>query len=245
MRTHSTPTAPNSVMLVHGLHQAGWCMGMLAKRLASDGFETYRMSYRSLRDDVGTHARRLNDALSAHHHQDISIDLVGHSMGGLVIRRFLHDYPKWQIGRIVTLGTPHLGSLTAKGVRHFAPFLVGGSYGHCLDGDCVDLPTDFNRHQLGIIAGDKPLGLGLPVLGYYQLKARFDKKTNTHTHDPDDLPILANTFAHDGTVYVKETFVKGAAHLILPVTHTAMLTDKEVARQTAFFLRHGRFDQSS
>lgn len=34
-----------------------------------------------------------------------------------------------------------------------------------------------------------------------------------------------------------------ADHILLPVSHTGMLTDKRVAGQTAAFLRHGKFDR--
>jgi len=42
------------------------------------------------------------------------VDLVGHSMGGLVITEYLHKFGhKGRIGKIATLGTPFLGSLEA------------------------------------------------------------------------------------------------------------------------------------
>jgi len=44
-------------------------------------------------------------------------------------------------------------------------------------------------------------------------------------------------------VKVAETRLAGAtAHLVLPVTHSGFLVSREVARQTAAFLRDGRFD---
>ncbi len=42
------------------------------------------------------------------------VDLVGHSMGGLIITEYLHKFGhRGRVGRIVTLGTPFLGSLEA------------------------------------------------------------------------------------------------------------------------------------
>jgi hypothetical protein len=43
-------------------------------------------------------------------------------------------------------------------------------------------------------------------------------------------------------VMVSETRLPGLAdHIVLPVSHSAMLVDHTVARETVHFLRHGRF----
>ncbi len=48
-----------------------------------------------------------------------------------------------------------------------------------------------------------------------------------------------------GTVAVIETKLPGLRdHLTLPVTHTGLLVSPEVAAQTAYFLRHGRFNRA-
>jgi hypothetical protein len=48
----------------------------------------------------------------------------------------------------------------------------------------------------------------------------------------------------DGVVTVDETRLPGLAdHLVLPVSHSGMLVSREVAGQTAAFLRNGRFER--
>jgi hypothetical protein len=48
----------------------------------------------------------------------------------------------------------------------------------------------------------------------------------------------------DGVVTVEETRLPGLSdHLVLPVSHSGMLISQEVARQTAAFLRDGRFER--
>ena len=50
--------------------------------------------------------------------------------------------------------------------------------------------------------------------------------------------------AHDGTVYVSETKLASASdHIVLPVTHTGMLIDKNVTQQAIYFLQHGEFER--
>lgn len=43
----------------------------------------------------------------------IDLLLVGHSMGGLVARAYLRRYGELRVARLITLGTPHRGSLLA------------------------------------------------------------------------------------------------------------------------------------
>jgi len=44
---------------------------------------------------------------------DCRVNLVGYSMGGLVIRSALTQHPELDVNRIVTMNTPHQGSLAA------------------------------------------------------------------------------------------------------------------------------------
>lgn len=218
----------NRVILIHGLHQTPWIMRKLAKCLQADGFDTYQYGYRSIRDGIKTNSARLNDWLERNHNPDQPIDLVGHSLGGLIIRDFIVRYPNWQIGRCVTLGTPHVGSVCADYIWRLTPAVVGRSYIDALDGTVAPLPENIT---LGVIAGNYPYGLGQVFLQYHNRKRR---KTGE--------PLLEHQLSHDGTVYVEETKICGASdHIILPVSHTGMLVNKQVAEQTCYFLEHGQF----
>lgn len=211
------------VILIHGLHQNAWIMQPLAKQLQSKGYRTFKHNYHSLRDSIDKHSNSLNRWLVENHDPDIEINLVGHSLGGLVIRDFISRFPQWKIGRCVTLGTPHNGSITADYINKLVSPLVGKSYQGALDGQTAPLKKDIS---LGVIAGNSPYGLGQMVLSYHKRKAKL-----SHPHNE-----------HDGTVYVFETQLAEASdHLTLPVSHTGMLVNQTVAEQTAYFLKHGRF----
>lgn len=220
----------NPVILLHGLHHAPFIMRPLAKRLQEQGFNTYQYGYRSLRDSITVNSARLNTWLEKHFNNDQPIDLVGHSLGGLIIRDFVVNYPQWQIERCVTLGTPHLGSVCADYIQRLAPAIVGQSYKDALDGTVAPLPEHIS---LGVIAGNQPFGLGQVVLHYHNRKLRQQK-----------IALLDDYLIHDGTVYLRETNLEAAAdHLVLPVSHTGMLVDQEVARQSAYFLQYGQFQR--
>ncbi len=218
----------NRTILIHGLHQNTWIMRPLAKRLQAQGLDTHQYGYRSRRDGIQTNSERLNKWLEQNHHPDQPIDLVGHSLGGLIIRDFVYHYPQWQIGRCVTLGTPHVGSICADYIWRLTPAVVGQSYIDALDGTVAPLPEHIT---LGVIAGNRPKGLGQFFLQYHNHKLR--KENN---------PLLKEYLVHDGTVYLKETQLDAATdHLIMPVSHTGMLVDNNVAEQTGYFLQYGQF----
>lgn len=222
----------NRVILIHGLHHAPFIMRPLAKRLQAAGFDTHQYGYRSMRDGIKTNSARLNSWLEKHHHLDQPIDLVGHSLGGLIIRDFVNEYPKWQIGRCVTLGTPHLGSVCADYIWRLTPAVVGHSYVDALDGTVAPLPKHIT---LGVIAGNRPYGMGQLVLHHHNRKLL-----------KADLPPLKQQLMHDGTVYVEETKVEAAVdHIVMPVSHTGMLVNKKVANQVIYFLQYGKFKRSS
>lgn len=215
-------------LLIHGLHMSGLYMRPLAKKLNQAGFSTHTPSYRSLTKSISDHSNLLNDWLTKNHPIDQPINLVGHSLGGLVIRHFLASFGMtWQIHRCVTLGTPHQGSICANYANRLFPPLVKKAYPLALDGHCVPLPDNI---ELGIIAGNRPVGLGIPILSYHNKK---------HHLGPD-------ARQHDGTVYLSETYLPSAKeHLILPVSHTGLITDETVAHQVIYFLKHGEFLKDS
>lgn len=211
------------VVLIHGLHQKAWIMQPLAKQLQNRGFATYQHNYYSLRDSIDKHSIALNHWFLDNHDPSIPINLVGHSLGGLVIRDFISRFPQWKIGRCVTLGTPHKGSTTARYVNKLLSPLVGNAYKNALDGQNAPLKKGVS---LGVIAGNTPYGLGQIVLNYHNQKSKL-----SHAQ-----------CEHDGTVYVYETKLETATdHITLPVSHTGMLINQAVAEQTAYFLDHGMF----
>ena len=211
------------VVLIHGLHQKAWIMWPLAKQLQNRRFATHQHDYYSLRDSIDQHSISLNKWLKENHDPSIPIHLVGHSLGGLVIRDFIARFPEWRIGRCVTLGTPHNGSTTAKYINKLISPLVGNAYKNALDGQNAPLKKGIS---LGVIAGNTPYGLGQLVLNYHKQKTKLN-------HPQCE---------HDGTVYVFETKLAEATdHIVLPVSHTGMLINQTVAEQTAYFLDHGMF----
>jgi pimeloyl-ACP methyl ester carboxylesterase len=192
----------------------GWIMSWLAHELRTQGFETRSVSYDSVSAPPDEHADRLARQLA-----DVGsrpLHFVAHSMGGLIILRFLSTGSRLHgIGRTVLLGTPARGSQAALAFERqpWGPFMLGKSIDlwHSVLPEAIP-----DGLEVGAIAGNEAFGLGALFV---------------------DLP-----GASDGVVTVEETRIHGLRdHLVLPVSHTGMLMSKPVAEQTGVFLRRGAF----
>ncbi len=106
-------SGPRPIILVHGYVMGRSCFSLLAARLAHAGlgpiigFEYWTLG------PIGTAAKRLGRAVEIVCEQTgaESVDIIGHSMGGLVSRYFAAiDNGARRINRLITLGTPHGGA---------------------------------------------------------------------------------------------------------------------------------------
>jgi pimeloyl-ACP methyl ester carboxylesterase len=158
---------------------------------------------------------RAGDRLIAHLRRRPVEWLVGHSLGGLIILEALRRAPELPVKRVVCLGSPLCGSQVAAAMGDRAPFsLLLGRSRSILQTGCVPWQ---GQAEVGVVAGNRPRGVG-------RWFARMDDES-------------------DGTVTVAETRLPGlAGHCIVPTSHSGLVLSADAARQTARFLREGRFD---
>lgn len=202
-----------TIVIVHGLWMNPAVMCPLGCYLAIEGFKIKHFFYPSMRATVLENTQRLQKFQTTVP-GDV-VHWVGHSLGGIIIRRLFKEFPEQRKGRIVTLGTPHQGSQVAKTLAHHkvGSWMLGGSLHEGLLGD---ISAWHGQRELGSIVGTLSMGLG-------QMVTR--------------LP-----YPNDGTVSVLECQLPDATdYLELSVAHMSMLFSHQVAKQTAYFLREGRF----
>lgn len=110
--------AARPVLLVHGIFCNGRIWGALERKLAAAGFApVVAVSLEPLLADLDVHARALTRAIEALQAQSGErVALVAHSMGGLIARAALRAGGANLLRQIVTLGTPHHGTLLARGL---------------------------------------------------------------------------------------------------------------------------------
>lgn len=209
-----------AVVYVHGLWSSRADSLLLRRRIASAlGCDVWMFSYPSIASSMDEVIDQLRRFVGKQCGPIERLNWVGHSLGGLVIYRFLERHTALPPGRVVFLGTPAVASRAAVGLAQLsflAPFV----------GKCVreELLVERERRwsdprELGVIAGTRPLGFG-------RLVARLEGE-------------------NDGVIAVKETRLPGAHdHISVPATHMGLLMSARAARETATFLRAGHFSLS-
>lgn len=229
MSARPSPPADSSqplrgtALFVHGLWLSGAESFLIRRRLSQRGVALRVLPYSSLTESMDTVARRVAryaTALAGRTQQPVH--LVGHSLGGLVIHRTFEldlltpDRFSGDFCRVVLLGSPLRGSQSARAVSGYRAVRgLLGKVGSTSLQRGVAGPWVFPA-QLGIIAGDMPIGVG-------RLLRPFDGP-------------------NDGTVAVAETHLEGATdHCVLRVSHTGMWFSTEVVTKLANFLDYGRF----
>jgi len=198
-----------TVLLLHGLWMPGLAMHWLAGKLQAAGFATEVFSYLSVADGPDRAVPRLIDTIG-----DREVDIVAHSLGGLIALQALCDAPALKVGRVVCLGSPLAGSGAAAGVLHWpmTSVLLGRS-ADLLRKGFATCPTNA---EVGVVAGRVPHGLGALFAGFGG--------------------------DHDGTVAVEETRVAGVKdHVVVDASHSGLLFSVEAAGQAVAFLRDGAF----
>lgn len=181
------------------------------------GYEVDLFSYAPVTETLNDVASKLGDFVAT---GTEPAHLVGHSLGGVVALRMLALGMPVEVDRVVCLGSPLCGSRAAFQLNQL-------DWGNVILGPVVaegvleDAAHSWasgvaETHEIGIIAGDVPVGFGRFVAGF-------------------DEP-------NDGTVAVSETRMRGAKdHLVMPVSHVGMLISRDVVDQTAAFLKRGEF----
>lgn len=211
------PDTGHAVIYLHGIGRTSRSMRPLLNAMPTDGYVHVPFEYPSTRVPIKQAADCLHSLIDSL--TDVSkISFVVHSMGGLVVRRYLRDHNDPRLYRMVMLGTPNRGAELADMLkRNWIYRTVYGPAGQELvtdqDGATGTLPIPV--FEFGVIAGGKGDEHGFnPLL-------------------PGD---------DDGTVTINSTRLSGAADFLrVPRLHSFLMADATAIAATRCFLEHGRF----
>ncbi|MEZ6055902.1 MAG: alpha/beta fold hydrolase [Planctomycetaceae bacterium] len=213
-----------AVVLVHGIIRSSKSFDPLEKQLASKGWNVVGFDYPSTRVPIAESARYLAEVLKSLEGIE-EIDLVVHSMGGLVVRSYIQQCgeqgPDKRIRRMVMLGVPNKGASMANKFQNNVLFktIYGPAGQELIEGEetpVAALPTP--PFEFAVIAGGRGAERGYN-------------------------PLLKGD--NDGTVAVESTRLPGAADFILiPSMHSFLMSNEEVIDCTERFLKSGALRKS-
>lgn len=106
------------VALIHGYWDQAASFWVMRDHLANAGRPTVGIELGFLLGDLHNYTERLVAALHPLvQAESDGVDVVAHSMGGIVLRMALRDHPDLRaaVRNVVTLGTPHHGTAAAEG----------------------------------------------------------------------------------------------------------------------------------
>ncbi len=218
---------PTAVVFLHGLFRTRWSMSRIARFVADQtDWQPIVLGYPSTRGAVADHAAMLDDVVE--HLEGVrKLYFVAHSLGNLVVRRWLNDLDEKktlqqrnvELGRMVMLGPPNHRPALARALvpidRHK---IIAGVAGDELNGDWKNLAPTLATPpcEFGILAG-----------------GRGDDAGHNPLIPGDD----------DMIVGVDETRLVGARDFrVLDVIHATMMFEREVQEMTTRFLKHGYFE---
>jgi len=190
------------VLLVHGLGRTAASLRSLRRSLKAAGHEpelfsyfAFAQPYESIRTRLVARLGRMTDAGP--------VGLIGHSLGGLLLRHALPDVPALRVHRLIMLGTPNRPPRRARIAMRWLPWRVFAR--SC--GELLATPEAYAAIPRPAV----PYTLVAGTAGLRLLSAPFG----------DEL--------HDGFVAVSETRIDDRDEpVLLPVNHTFMMNDERL-----------------
>ncbi len=220
------PMSGRAVVLLHGLAAPCWSMHLLARHLEKNGgYTTFAMDYASTRSTIDAQAQALARVLESLEGIE-EINLVGHSMGNIVIRRYLAGNGAPEIGwsadprihRIVMIAPPNHGSIAATRLS---------------DNKLFQLVLGESGRQLGVNWKDLETRLAIPPREFGIIAGGYGNKLGLNPFQPGD---------DDGRITVETTRLAGASDfLVVPAVHEFIANDPRVFAYTLRFLSDGCF----
>ncbi|MBC7853106.1 MAG: alpha/beta fold hydrolase [Pirellulaceae bacterium] len=193
------PPNSHALILIHGLGAHWLIMSPLARRLQKQFGRVINWSYSSLWSGIERHGQQMAEQLQQLDDDPAveRIDLITHSMGGIVARLALAKRIPTKMGRMVMLAPPNTGSHVA---RSLAPVL----------GRLCPPLVQLSDAQQSFVASLPPP----PAVDIGIIAARHDLLVaEARTHLPTEKEHIILPGMHSSLVWRRETAEQAAAFL--------------------------------
>ena len=193
-------------------------MDAMENRLQEEGYAVVNVGYPSRKFPVEELATRYLPQAIARCPDGVGIHFVTHSLGGILLRRYLKTNPLPNLRRVVMLGPPNQGSEVVDKLRDIPGYrTINGPAGMELGTTEGSLPRTLGPadFEVGIIAGTRSINWIL----------------STFLPNPDD-----------GKVSVENTRLEGMKeHIRIPVSHPFLMKSPLAIERVVAFLEAGSF----
>ena len=215
-------TEASCVILLHGLARSPSSMESLESALSKEGFLPINEGYPSRKYSIELLAELAIKPALAKCPKEMNVNFVTHSMGGILVRKYLSKNKIKNLGRVVMLGPPNKGSEVVDKLGNVPGFhFINGDAGMQLGTGKLSIPNTVGKadFDVGIIAGSWSINWILSSL------------------------IPGND---DGKVSIESTKLEGMNdHIVMPVTHPFMSKNKKVIGQVVNYLKSGNFQHDT
>ncbi|TYB32084.1 MAG: alpha/beta hydrolase [Candidatus Mcinerneyibacterium aminivorans] len=211
----------NPVILIHGYNKSQADMVFLKKNLKKYGYRVHLvdlpLTHKSLAEAYVEFKKQLK-SIAANYPSNTVYHFVGHSTGGLMIRKYFHNpLDNVRVGRCVQIATPNKGSQLAE---------ISFDYFKFLFSDYRTLKS-LKKNNLKNLNSIKSLPPEVAAVAGNESKSLY-----SIIIEGDD----------DGRVAVKSVKMKGLSDfIILPYGHKKIHHKEKTAKYIDNFLKSGRF----
>ncbi|MFM7056044.1 MAG: esterase/lipase family protein [Planctomycetota bacterium] len=211
------PETGHVVICLHGIGRSSKSMNPVIRALAAENMTAVPFDYPGNRSSLAECANCLRQVVESLSGAE-QLSFVVHSMGGLVVRRYLQDHSDHRHFRMVMLGTPNLGADLAAMLKNFVLF-----------------KAVFGPAGQELAAGAESIAAALPVPDF-----PFGIIAGGRGDDRGFNPLLRGD--DDGTVTVACTRLPGVADFLrVNRLHSLLMSDPQVCAAICCFLKSGRF----
>lgn len=223
-RARTPAETPGTAVLLHGLGRTPASMMGIERALRAGGYDVENWTYPSRRERLPVLVDRIAARLEPLAVSGRPLHLVGHSLGGLLLRGAAARLPGGGTpGRLVMLGSPNRGVklLTRLGTGWLSALFGQPVHDLVWDSPAL-LALGEPAWQVGVIAGTRHMP---PVTAAGILNA-----------------LLYRGVSGDGTVEVESAKWPGMVDFVqVHVGHTMMCQNRTVIAHVRHFVDHGRF----
>jgi triacylglycerol lipase len=215
----SMASAPDCVLLLHGLARTHHAMSSLESTLKQHDYLVVNRDYPSTKQSIETlaeyHIQPMIDACLIQQPEHIIV--ITHSLGGLVFEKYLETHALPELSHVVMLSPPHHGSPLANMLHHhFLYQTIMGPAGEELLTTDINNTSSIPKHvKFGIIAGN----FNLVPFSHAVFHEENDGKVSVSSAKADNMTDF----------------------IVLPVSHTFMMNNHLTQRMILNFLQHGVF----